>query len=129
MYMYDNFQKRQTSKKKLLEDMCIVHSNVFSFTLLYILHKVKSSLFFILSFFKLLTHFTNRNVNNVDPFHETKKVCRAERQCDSIFFTFNYSQPGPSLIYLYSIHRAICRHSDHSVGRPRAEIRTRDGRI
>ena len=33
------------------------------------------------------------------------------------------------VIYLYSIHRAICRPSDHSVVRPRAEIRTRDGRI
>ena len=36
----------------------------------------------------------------------------------------------PSFIsYLYSIHRVICRPSDHSVVRPRAEIQTRDGRI
>ena len=33
------------------------------------------------------------------------------------------------VIFLYSIHRAICRPSDHSVVRPQAEIRTRDGRI
>ena len=46
-----------------------------------------------------------------------------------ILFFFTYSQPGPSaVVYLYSIHRAVCL-SDHSVARPRAEIRTRDGRI
>ena len=46
------------------------------------------------------------------------------------YFFFTYSQSGPiSLIYLYSIHRAICRPSGHSVVRPRAEIRTRDGQI
>ena len=43
---------------------------------------------------------------------------------------FNFSQPGPiSVIYLYSIHRAICRGpSDHSVVRTRDEIWTLDGR-
>ena len=30
-------------------------------------------------------------------------------------------------LFLYSIHRAICHPSDCSVGRRRAEIRTRDG--
>ena len=33
------------------------------------------------------------------------------------------------LIYLYSIHRAICRPKDRPVRRPRSEIRTRNGRI
>ena len=31
-------------------------------------------------------------------------------------------------LYLYSINSAICRPSDRTAGRPRAEIRTRDGR-
>ena len=31
------------------------------------------------------------------------------------------------LIYLYSIHREICRSSDHSVVRSRAEIQPRTG--
>ena len=31
------------------------------------------------------------------------------------------------LIYQYRIHRVVYRHSDQSVERPRAEIRTRDG--
>ena len=43
-----------------------------------------------------------------------------------LFFFLTYSPPGP---ILYSIHRAICRPSDHSVGRPRAEIRSRDRQI
>ena len=45
-----------------------------------------------------------------------------------IFFFQLWANPGLVLIYLYSIHRAICRPSasDHSmVMRPRAEIRTR----
>ena len=47
------------------------------------------------------------------------------------YYFFTYSQPGPKvslLIYLNSIHRAICRPSDQSVDRPRVKIRTRDGR-
>ena len=32
-------------------------------------------------------------------------------------------------LYLYNIHSAICRPSDHPVGRPRAEILTRDGQF
>ena len=48
----------------------------------------------------------------------------------SLFFTYITANLGlVLLIYLYSIHRAICRPSDHSVRRPRAEIRNRDGRI
>ena len=46
----------------------------------------------------------------------------------NFFFFLTYSQSGPSfIIYLFSIHKAICRPSDHSVVRPRTEIRTRDG--
>ena len=32
-------------------------------------------------------------------------------------------------LYLYNIHSAICRPSDHPVGRPRAKILTRDGQF
>ena len=46
-----------------------------------------------------------------------------------IFFFQLWANLGLVLIYLYSIHRAICRPSDHSVVRPQVEIRTRDGRI
>ena len=47
----------------------------------------------------------------------------------SDFFSFFLTYLGLVLIYLYSIHRVICRPSDHSVGRSRDEIRTWDGRI
>ena len=45
-----------------------------------------------------------------------------------LFFTLEPTWAQCFLKYLYSIHRAICRPSDHSVERPRAEIRTQDGR-
>ena len=45
------------------------------------------------------------------------------------FFLLTANMGLVLLIYLYSFHRAICRLSDHSVVRSRAEIRTRDGRI
>ena len=39
-----------------------------------------------------------------------------------MYFFFTYSQPKPSFVTnLYSIHRAICRPSDHSHPGPRFE--------
>ena len=65
--------------------------------------------------------------------------------CTQTTKKFTYSPPRPTctqtttklltahlglalfFLFLYSIHRAICHPSDCSVGRRRAEIRTRDG--
>ena len=46
-----------------------------------------------------------------------------------VFFQLTANLGLVLLLYVYSIHRAICRPSDHSVVRPQAENRTRDGRI
>ena len=47
-----------------------------------------------------------------------------------IFYGFFYNPPRPRVFVTLFIqyYSAICCPSDHTVGRPRAEIRTRDGR-
>ena len=65
-------------------------------------------------------------------YFTTRHSCRINVYYKKVYFMyFNISLfCKPSFIsYLYSIHRVICRPSDHSMVRPRAEIRTRDGRI
>ena len=44
------------------------------------------------------------------------------------FFTCSPPEPCVLIFYLYSIHSAICHHSDRPVRRPREETRTRNGR-
>ena len=49
--------------------------------------------------------------------------------CGQYFFLLTAILGLVFIIYLYSILRAICRPSDHSVVRPQADIRTQDGRL
>ena len=46
----------------------------------------------------------------------------------NIFFFFFKSFYGIFIILFIQYYSVTCRPSDHTVGRPRAEIRTRDGR-
>ena len=79
--------------------------------------------------------FIYSNINECKSQNEIYSPSRGEdyihqHELSTLTFFLTYRQPWPScIVYLYSIHRAICRPSDHSVVRPRAEIRTRDGRI
>ena len=54
-----------------------------------------------------------------------KKIRR--KYCQT-YFVNSSQEPRVLLLYLYSINSVICRLSDHTLGKPRAEIRTRDER-
>ena len=76
--------------------------------------------------------FGGQNVFNFFPRSCFPSVYLEETvQNSKVFFFKIYSPPRPRVLYfnctvlLYSV---ICRPSDHTVGRPRAENRTRDGR-